>query len=51
MMTTPACKTFAGIAVNRFLLGMTEAVVNPGFVLVMSMWYQGAEQPTRLVTY
>ena len=30
---------------------MFEAVVNPGFVLVMAMWYQGAEQPLRLVTY
>lgn len=26
-------------------------MVNPGFVLVMAMWYQGAEQPMRLVTY
>ena len=51
MLTTPACKNFAGIATNRFLLGVFEAVVNPGFVLVMSMWYQGAEQPLRLVTY
>lgn len=30
---------------------MTEAVVNPGFVLVMAMWFQQAEQPIRLVTY
>lgn len=51
MLTTPACNNFAGIAANRFLLGVTEAVVNPGFVLVMSMWYRGAEQPLRLVTY
>lgn len=38
VITTPACKNFAGIASNRFLLGVTEAVVNPGFVLVMAMW-------------
>lgn len=25
--------------------------MNPGFVLVMSMWYQKAEQPLRLVVY
>ncbi|KAK7956642.1 uncharacterized protein PG986_005864 [Apiospora aurea] len=25
--------------------------VTPGFVLVMSMWYRGAEQPLRLVAY
>lgn len=40
IITTPACTNFAGIATNRFLLGMTEAVVNPSFVLVMAMWYQ-----------
>ncbi len=51
LITTPACYNFAGIAINRFLLGVVEAVVNPGFVLVMAMWYQGAEQPLRLVTY
>lgn len=35
MITTPACTNFAGIAANRFLLGVVEAVVNPGFVLIM----------------
>ena len=50
-MTTPACTNFAGIAANRFLLGLTEAIVNPGFVLVMSIWYTAAEQPLRLETY
>ncbi|KAK3116414.1 hypothetical protein LTR53_003207 [Teratosphaeriaceae sp. CCFEE 6253] len=39
VITTPACKSFAGIAANRFLLGASEAVVNPGFVLVLSMCY------------
>lgn len=51
IITTPACKSFAGIATNRFLLGVFEAVVNPGFVLIMAMWYTKAEQPLRLVTY
>ncbi|KAK8090609.1 hypothetical protein PG994_000114 [Apiospora phragmitis] len=51
LITTPACTNFAGIAANRLLLGIFEAVVNPGFVLVMSMWYRGTEQPLRLVTY
>lgn len=50
-MTTPACHNFAGIAVNRFLLGVTEAVVNPGFVIMMSIWYTSSEQPLRLETY
>jgi MFS family permease len=51
LMTTPACKSFAGIATNRFLLGLLEASVNPGFVLIMSMWYTAAEQPLRLESY
>ncbi|RLL93481.1 hypothetical protein CFD26_101905 [Aspergillus turcosus] len=51
LMTTPACHNFAGIATNRFLLGLVEAVVNPGFVLLMSMWYTAQEQPLRLEAY
>ncbi|KAJ6024662.1 MFS general substrate transporter [Penicillium herquei] len=51
LMTTPACHNFAGIASNRFILGMVEAVVNPGFVLLMSMWYKSKEQPLRLESY
>ncbi|KAK5174755.1 uncharacterized protein LTR77_001838 [Saxophila tyrrhenica] len=51
IITTPACNSFAGIATNRFLLGVFEAVVNPAFVLMMSMWYRSDEQPLRLVTY
>ncbi|KAI1393189.1 MFS general substrate transporter [Hypoxylon trugodes] len=50
-IVTPACKNFAGIAINRFLLGCFEAVVNPGFVLVLSMWWRQDEQPMRLTTY
>ncbi|KAJ4395704.1 hypothetical protein N0V91_010673 [Didymella pomorum] len=51
LMTTPACHNFAGMAANRFLLGLMEATVNPGFVLIMSMWYTSAEQPFRLGAY
>lgn len=51
MITTPACKNFAGIAANRFLLGALEGVVNPAFVLILSMWYATAEQPMRLESY
>ncbi|KAI0476630.1 MFS general substrate transporter [Xylaria cf. heliscus] len=50
-ITTPACKNFAGIAANRFLLGVFESVVNPGFVLCLSMWYRVDEQPMRMVSY
>ncbi|KUJ09426.1 MFS general substrate transporter [Mollisia scopiformis] len=51
LITTPACHNFGGIATNRFLLGALEATVNPGFVLLMSMWYTAAEQPLRLEIY
>ena len=51
LITTPACSSFAGIAVNRFLLGSFEAVVNPGFILMMSIWYTSLEQPLRLEAY
>ncbi|KAK5111340.1 hypothetical protein LTR62_005180 [Meristemomyces frigidus] len=50
-VATPACHNFAGIAVNRFLLGVVEAAVNPGFMLIMSMFYTSAEQPLRLESY
>jgi MFS family permease len=50
-MTTPACTSFAGTATNRFLLGLLESSVNPGFVMIMSMWYTSAEQPLRLEAY
>jgi hypothetical protein len=33
------------------VLGLTEATVNPAFVLIMSMWYTAAEQPLRLEAY
>ncbi|KAH9883992.1 allantoate permease [Xylariomycetidae sp. FL2044] len=51
LITTPACTSFAGIATNRFLLGFTEATVNPAFVTIMSIWYTSAEQPLRLEAY
>lgn len=51
LMTTPGCRSFAEIAVNRFFLGVTEAVVNPAFVMIMSIWYTTAETPLRLESY
>jgi hypothetical protein len=51
LITTPACTSFAGIATNRFFLGALESDTNPGFVLLMLMWYTTAEQPLRLEAY
>lgn len=47
----PACANFAGIAASRFLLGFVEAVVNLGFVLMMSIWFKAEEQRLRLESY
>ncbi|KAI0468932.1 allantoate permease [Xylaria cf. heliscus] len=51
VLTTPACRSFGGIAANRFFLGFVEATVNPAFVLIMSIWYKTDEQPLRLASY
>ncbi|KAI9642556.1 hypothetical protein NHQ30_009361 [Ciborinia camelliae] len=51
LLSTPACKSFAGLATNRFLLGAFESAINPGFVLLMSTWYTRDEQPLRLEAY
>lgn len=51
VITTPGCRSFAGIATNRFFLGLVEAVINPAFVLIMSIWYTTTEQPLRLEAY
>lgn len=47
LMTTAACSSFAGIASVRFLLGMTEATISPGFVAVTGMWWTRQEQAGR----
>lgn len=51
LMTTPACHNFPGIAANRLVLGIVESTVNPGFVLMMGIWYTTKEQPLRLEAY
>lgn len=51
LLSSPACTSFAGMATNRFLLGAFESAINPGFVLLMSMWYTTADQPLRLEAY
>ncbi|KAI1328667.1 allantoate permease [Xylariaceae sp. FL0255] len=51
VLTTPAVKSFSGLAANRFFLGITEAAVNPAFVAIMSIWYTTDEQPLRLEAY
>ncbi|KAI3539112.1 major facilitator superfamily transporter [Colletotrichum abscissum] len=47
LMTTAACSSFAGLASVRFLLGVTEATISPGFVAVTGMWWTRQEQAGR----
>ena len=44
---TAACTNFGSIAAVRFILGMLEASVTPGFVLFTSQWYTKKEQGAR----
>ncbi|KZT57446.1 putative MFS allantoate transporter [Calocera cornea HHB12733] len=43
-----AATDFSSLAAVRFLLGMFEASVTPGFVLVTSQWYKVNEQGSRI---
>ncbi|KAG2116583.1 major facilitator superfamily domain-containing protein [Suillus discolor] len=45
-----ACKSFGSLFAVRFLLGMCEGAITPGFMIVTSMFYTHAEQ-TRRVGY
>ncbi|KAK6066276.1 allantoate permease [Seiridium cupressi] len=47
LTATAGCSNFAGLAVCRFLLGCFEAVITPSFMMMVSMWYVRAEQPSR----
>ncbi|KAH7889599.1 MFS general substrate transporter [Phlebopus sp. FC_14] len=45
-----ACTSFGGLFAVRFLLGVCEGAITPGFMIVTSMFYTRAEQ-TRRVGY
>ncbi|UNI25028.1 hypothetical protein JDV02_010737 [Purpureocillium takamizusanense] len=47
LMSTAACSSFAGLASVRFILGMTEATISPGFVAVTGIWWSRQEQAGR----
>ncbi|KAK5138019.1 hypothetical protein LTR08_005816 [Meristemomyces frigidus] len=42
-----AVKNFQGAVAIRFMLGVCEAAVTPGFALITSQWYTRKEQGTR----
>lgn len=47
LMITASCSSFAGLATVRFLLGMFEATISPGFVAITGMWWTRQEQASR----
>ncbi|KAJ5017750.1 hypothetical protein K4K57_007663 [Colletotrichum sp. SAR 10_99] len=51
MLAHLGLRNFAGLMVVRFLLGVTESVVTPGFVLYTSIWYTRKEQVLRTMLW
>lgn len=45
---TAACTNFGGLMTVRFLLGVAEATITPGFMFLTSTWYTRDEMPTRV---
>ncbi|KAF4974353.1 hypothetical protein FZEAL_8731 [Fusarium zealandicum] len=45
---TAACHNFGGLLAVRFLLGVAEATITPGFMFLTSTWYTRDEMPTRV---
>jgi MFS transporter, ACS family, DAL5 transporter family protein len=39
-----ACKSFAGLMVCRFILGLAEAAIVPAWVVFTSQWYRKEDQ-------
>lgn len=48
---TPACRSFAGLLVNRFFLGIFEAGCLPLFSIITGQWYRRSEQPIRVAAW
>lgn len=47
LMLTATCSSFAGLATVRFLLGVFEATISPGFVAITGIWWTRQEQASR----
>ncbi|KAI0889085.1 MFS general substrate transporter [Annulohypoxylon maeteangense] len=47
LMTSAACSSFTCLATMRFLLGVAEATISPGFVAIMGIWWTRQEQASR----
>lgn len=51
LMCQGAVKSFGGIAALRVLSGALEAIADPAFMLITSMYYTRAEQPSRIAAW
>ncbi|CAG8980630.1 hypothetical protein HYALB_00012817 [Hymenoscyphus albidus] len=47
LMLTATASSFASLATLRFLLGIFESTISPGFVILTSTWYTRQEQASR----
>ena len=50
-MCQAASQNFAALAALRVLSGAFEAIADPAFMLIVSMFYTRAEQPSRISVY
>ncbi|PPR05104.1 hypothetical protein CVT26_012340 [Gymnopilus dilepis] len=48
LLAHAACKSFGALFAVRFILGMCEGAITPGFMVVTSMFYTRAEQTRRV---
>ncbi|GFZ46001.1 hypothetical protein JCM24511_03735 [Saitozyma sp. JCM 24511] len=48
LMAQAAVHSFAALTVLRILSGAFEAIADPAFMLITTMWYTSAEQPSRI---
>lgn len=48
LMCHAAAHNFAGLATTRTFLGVFEASINPGTMILFAMWYRRIEQPLRM---
>ncbi|KAG4418625.1 hypothetical protein IFR04_008250 [Cadophora malorum] len=51
LMAQAAAKNFASLAALRILSGAFEAIADPAFMLITSMYYTRAEQPSRIAAW
>lgn len=47
VMTTPACKNYSQLMINRFFLGVAESCIAPTFTVYITFWWTRREQPLR----